>query len=57
MLPSRSCNPAGAFPFLKKIFADSADQGPVFHEALGKVLPHLETHIVKNVDTFKGHPK
>ena len=44
----------GLFPFLKKLFADSAYAGPVFHEALAKALPQLETEIVKRSDTAKG---
>ena len=44
----------GMFPFLKKLFADSAYAGPVFHEALAKVLPLLQTEIVKRSDTAKG---
>ena len=44
----------GLFPFLKKLFADSAYAGPVFHDALAKVMPHLETEIVKRSDTAQG---
>ena len=43
----------GLFPFLGKLFADSAYQGPVFHRALG-ILPDLETEIVKRSDRVKG---
>ncbi len=35
------------FPFLKKLFADSAYQGPIFHGALAGILPHLEIEIVR----------
>ena len=28
----------GLFPFLEKLFADSAYQGPVFHKALASIL-------------------
>jgi hypothetical protein len=28
----------GLFPFLKKLFADSAYPGPIFHKAAGKIL-------------------
>ena len=38
----------GLFPFLGKLFADSAYQGPVFQ------LPDLETEIVKRSDRVKG---
>jgi putative transposase len=37
----------GQFPFLVKPFADSAYQGPIFGNALAKILPCLETEIVK----------
>ena len=33
----------GLFPFLEKLFADSAYQGPVFHSALASILPNLKT--------------
>ena len=42
------------FPFLGKLFADSAYQGPVFHRALAGILPDLETEIVKRSDRVKG---
>ena len=44
----------GLFPFLEKLFADSAYQGPLFANALAKILPHLETEIVKRSDRAKG---
>ena len=44
----------GLFPFLTKLFADSAYQGPVFHGALARILPHLKTEIVKRSDHVKG---
>jgi putative transposase len=44
----------GMFPFLKKLFADSAYEGPIFHRALAKILPYLETEIVKRSDQIKG---
>ena len=44
----------GAQPFLKKLFADAAYQGPDFHGALVKILPHLEIEIVKRSDQAKG---
>ena len=40
----------GLFPFLEKLFADSAYQGPLFAKALAKILPPLETEIVKRSD-------
>ncbi len=44
----------GMFPFLKKLFADSGYQGPVFHDALASILPNLATQIVKRSDAAKG---
>src|SRR6202790_4606559 len=44
----------GMHPFLKKLFADAAYQGPAFHTSLARVLPHLETEIVKRSDQVKG---
>jgi Transposase DDE domain len=44
----------GMYPFLKELFADDAYQGPEFHKALAKALPHLETEIVKRSDQAKG---
>jgi transposase len=44
----------GLFPFLTKLFADSAYQGPIFHGALARILPHLKTEIVKRSDHVKG---
>jgi putative transposase len=32
----------GQFPFLAKLFADSAYAGSIFHTALAKALPNLE---------------
>jgi transposase len=44
----------GLFPFLEKLFADSAYEGPIFHAALASILPHLKTEIVKRSDQIKG---
>jgi transposase len=44
----------GMHPSLKKPFADAAYQGPGFHNDLARVLPHLETEIVKCSDQVKG---
>ena len=44
----------GRFPFLKKLFADGGYQGPVFDHPRKKILPHLETEIVKRSDTAVG---
>ena len=48
----------GQFPFLEKLFADSAYQGPIFANALAETLPHLETEIVRRSDhAFVRLPK
>ncbi len=44
----------GLYPFLSKLFADSAYEGPMFHGALAHILPCLETEIVKRSDRQKG---
>jgi putative transposase len=44
----------GQFPFLAKLFADSAYAGSIFHTALGKILPNLKTEIVRRSDRAKG---
>ena len=44
----------GMYPFLKKLFADGGYQGPDFQKALTKILPQLETEIVKRSDRTKG---
>jgi putative transposase len=44
----------GMYPFLKKLFADGAYEGPAFHKSLAKILPDLETEIVKRSDQTKG---
>jgi putative transposase len=42
------------FPFLDKLFADHAYQGPLFANALAKIRPRLATEIVKRCDRAKG---
>jgi transposase len=44
----------GQFPFLEKLFADSAYAGPVFHDGLTNALPGLVTEIVRRCDQAKG---
>ena len=44
----------GMYPFLKKLFADGGYQGPEFKKALARILPRLETEIVKRSDQVKG---
>jgi putative transposase len=41
------------YTFLKKLFADAACQGPGFDKALAKVLPKLDTEIVRRSDHAK----
>ena len=44
----------GQFPFLDKLFADSAYAGPLFHDGLASVMPGLVTEIVRRSDRAKG---
>ncbi len=44
----------GLFPFLTKLFADSAYEGPKFRGARARILPALEPEIVKRSDRHKG---
>jgi transposase len=44
----------GQFPFLTKLFADSAYAGPAFHDGLTSVMPGLVTEIVRRSDRAKG---
>lgn len=44
----------GAFPFLQKLFADGAYQGPIFRDTLSGILPAIEVEIVKRSDAVKG---
>jgi transposase len=44
----------GMFPFLKKLYADAAYQGPEFNKGLARVLPGVKTEIVKRSDRAKG---
>ncbi len=44
----------GIYPFLAKLFADSAYAGPVFDDALSQILPQLKTEIVKRSDRANG---
>ena len=45
---------ANSFPFLKKLFADAAYQGPIFHEGFATIRKQIETEIVKRSDQTKG---
>ncbi len=44
----------GLFPYLKKLFADGAYEGPIFQTALAAILPQLKTEIVKRSNHIKG---
>lgn len=44
----------GQFPFLNKLFADSAYAGRVFDNGLANVMPSLATEIVRRRDRAKG---
>ncbi len=44
----------GQFPFLEKLFADSAYARPLFHDGLASVMPGLVTEIVRRSDRAKG---
>ncbi len=44
----------GRFPYLEKLFADSAYQGPIFAEAVAKILCLVKIEIVKRSDPAKG---
>ena len=44
----------GLFPFLKRLFADSAYAGPIFHDGLALAMPDLVTEIVRRSDRAKG---
>jgi len=44
----------GKFPFLQKLFADSAYQGPIFADGLAEILPYLKTEIIKRSDFARG---
>jgi putative transposase len=47
----------GQFPWLQRLFADSAYQGPLFANALAKIRPGLKPEIVKRPDHAKGFVK
>ena len=44
----------GQFPFLRKLFADSAYAGPIFHDGAAKAMPDLAVEIVKPSAAAKG---
>jgi transposase len=45
---------ADRFPWLRKLFADGAYQGPVFGKALAKVRPQLQLEIIKRSEAAPG---
>ena len=44
----------GQFPFLRKLFADSAYAGPIFHDGATTAMRSLVVEIVKRADGAKG---
>ena len=44
----------GQFPFLRKLFADAAYAGPIFHAGAAKAMPSLAVEIVKRRKHAKG---
>ena len=44
----------GQFPFLGKLFADSAYAGPIFQDGLAKAMPSVVIEIVRRHDHAKG---
>ena len=44
----------GQFPFLRKLFADSAYTGPVFRNGAANVMPNLGIEIVKRRNDARG---
>jgi len=44
----------GQFPFLRKLFADSAYAGPIFLAGVANIMPALEIEIVRRRDNVKG---
>jgi transposase len=44
----------GQFPFLRKLFADGADAGPIFQDGVAKPMRSLVIEIVKRGDRAKG---
>lgn len=44
----------GRFPFLRRLFADNAYTGPVFHDGATATIRDLVVEIVKRADHAKG---
>jgi putative transposase len=44
----------GLYPFLRKLYADGGYQGPVFQNALKRVMRQVDLEIVKRSDHAKG---
>ena len=44
----------GQFPFLRKLSADSAYAGPIFHHGVANAMPDLMIEMVRRSDHAKG---
>ena len=44
----------GRFPYLEKLFADGAYQGPIFADGLAKILSSVKIEIVKRSDQARA---
>jgi transposase len=44
----------GMYPFLLKLYADGGYQGPVFRDAVKKIMERVNVEIVKRSDQAKG---
>jgi transposase len=44
----------GLYPFLLKLYADGGYQGPVFRQAMAKIMAQVNVEIVKRSDQVKG---
>jgi transposase len=44
----------GLYPFLLKLYADGGYQGPVFQQAMTKIMAQVNVEIVKRSDQVKG---
>jgi putative transposase len=44
----------GRFPYLEKLFADGAYQGPIFADGLAKILSRVKLEIIKRSDQAKA---
>ena len=44
----------GLYPFLRKLFADGGYQGPIFEQAVARMMAATDVEIVKRYDAAKG---